>query len=114
MAATILASRQRSTRPPVAVSDGATITLPCDKGSDFSVTLGGNRTLALSGDTDGLVFTLTAKQDGAGGRTLGMFTGTISWMGSAPAPNTAANKYTVYTFKRISSGVYLGWWSTEA
>ncbi len=102
----------RQSRPPLPVSDGATITLPCNRANEFSVTLGGNRTLALSGDTDGLTFSLIAKQDGTGGKTLTMFSGVL-WQGSTPAPNTAANKYTVYTFKRISSGVYLGWWSTE-
>ena len=102
----------RAFKKTLAVADGATITLPCDRGDVFSVTLGGSRTLAVSGDSDDLVFTLIAKQDGAGGRTLAMFSGVL-WHGSVPSPNTAANKYTVYTFRRISSGAYLGWWSTE-
>lgn len=58
----------------VAVSDGATITIPFDSGFNFAVgTLGGNRTLAASGLGSGLIGRsgyIKLTQDGTGSRTL--------------------------------------------
>lgn len=75
-----------------ALTDGATITPNFATSNHFSVTLGGNRTLAnpsnLTAGQSGVIF---ITQDGTGGRTLSYggnwdFTG-----GNAPTLSTAAN-----------------------
>lgn len=91
-----------------AATDGATITFNLDNGLRQKVTLGGNRTLALSNDQDGQAFTLILKQDGTGSRTVTWWSG-IKWAGgSAPTLTTAAGKYDIVSFVRIASGEYLG------
>jgi hypothetical protein len=73
-------------------SDGATVTFNCATSNIHSVTLGGNRTLALSNDKAGQCILLRLKQDGTGSRTVTWFSG-ISWAGgSAPTLTTTANK----------------------
>lgn len=58
-------------QPVVALSDGATISLDASLGNIFSVTLGGNRTLAApTNPTDGQRIVLKIIQDGTGSRTL--------------------------------------------
>lgn len=52
------------------LSDGATITVDASTGKVFAVTLGGDRTLALSNPVDGSEVELYVTQDGTGGRTL--------------------------------------------
>ena len=55
----------------VTLTDAETITTPCDQGSYFRVTLGGNRTLANpSNASDGQRLVYQVIQDGTGGRTL--------------------------------------------
>lgn len=54
----------------VALTDGATVTLDASLGRTFRVTLGGNRTLAITNPTDGQVIELEIIQDGTGSRTL--------------------------------------------
>lgn len=56
-----------------ALADGATVTLACDKHTTFqnhSVTLGGNRTLAITGALSGMRGTVIVEQDATGSRTL--------------------------------------------
>lgn len=55
--------------------DAATIVWGYDLGSNAEVTLGGNRTLNITGTTDGAFGTLIVKQDGSGNRNLSL-TGT--------------------------------------
>ena len=58
---------------PVALTDGATITQTCSIYKNVqraSVTLGGNRTLAISGAASGMKGILYVKQDATGSRTL--------------------------------------------
>lgn len=54
------------------LTDGATITwaLGSDRVRNATVTLGGNRTLAITGAVDGATGVLIVKQDGTGSRTL--------------------------------------------
>lgn len=55
------------------LTDGATITVTCDAtktSQNATVTLGGNRTLAISGAVNGMTGVLIVKQDGTGARTL--------------------------------------------
>lgn len=92
----------------VVATDGATVTFDLGDGNVQTVTLGGNRTLALSNGKVGQVFALIIKQDGTGTRVPTFFT-TIKWAGGvAPTLTTTADKYDVFVFITISSGNYLG------
>jgi hypothetical protein len=53
-----------------ALTDGATITMDCSLGYNGYVTLGGNRTLALSNVTAGKDITIVITQDGTGSRII--------------------------------------------
>jgi hypothetical protein len=89
-------------------TDGATVTFDCGKADKHSVTLGGNRTLAVTGDTDGQTFLVILKQDATGGRTVTFWSG-IKWPGgTAPTLTTTASKWDVVSFIKESTGVYLG------
>lgn len=57
------------------LTDGTTITWGYDLGSNAFVTLGGNRTLSITGISDGASGMIVIKQDGSGNRTLS-FAGT--------------------------------------
>jgi len=74
----------------VTVTDGAIVTIDCTTGTNFIVTLAGNRTLAFSNPQDGQTIELWIKQDGTGNRT-------VTWPGNvqfdprvAPRLSTAA------------------------
>lgn len=76
------------------LTDGATITLTCSKYKTVQVakvTLGGNRTLALSGTLAGMRGILYVKQDATGNRTLALPAGSIA--SASFALSTAANTY---------------------
>lgn len=89
-------------------SDGATITFNMATSNLHTVTLGGNRTLALSNVAVGQCFILRLVQDGSGSRTVTWFS-TIKWAGgSAPTLTTTANKTDVLGFICTSSGNYDG------
>ena len=89
-------------------SDGATITFNLATSNIHSVTLGGNRTLALSNAAVGQCFILRLVQDGTGTRTVTWFT-TIKWAGgSAPTLTTTINKTDVFGFLCTSAGNYDG------
>lgn len=86
-------------------SDGATITFDLSAGAIHTVTLGGNRTLALSNATTGQSFIIILKQDGTGSRTVTWFTspgaGTpaIKWANAtAPTLTTTASRYDIFAF----------------
>ena len=79
------------------------------------VVLNANVTISLSNPTVGQQFTIVLKQAASGGpySVTAWFSG-LSWVGSpysAPAMPTTASAYLTATFKCISSGVYLGWWT---
>lgn len=90
-------------------SDGATVTFDVDtNGGIQSVTLGGNRTLAVTCTTN-RAFVLILKQDATGTRVPVWFSG-ISWAGgSAPTLTTTANKTDTFGFIRTGAGAYLGY-----
>lgn len=74
------------------MTDGATITLAWKNGSTNTVTLGGNRTLAISGTPkNGESVIIRFKQDATGGRTITWPTSgvTINWpLGEEPLLTT--------------------------
>jgi hypothetical protein len=90
-------------------TDGATVTFNLSSGRNQIVTLGGNRTLALSNVTTGWAFVLHLKQDGTGSRTVTWFT-TIAWAGGvAPTLTTTINKTDSFGFICVSEGNYYGY-----
>lgn len=98
----------RGQKEVVSNTDGATITFDLSENSIHSVTLGGNRILALAGGTVGQVFIINLLQDGGGSRTVTWFSG-IKWPdGVAPTLSTGASKYDSFGFICIGSGSYLG------
>ena len=89
-------------------TDGATVTFNMATSNDHSVTLGGNRTLAVSNVSTGQKFMLALTQDATGSRTVTWFSG-ISWAGgAAPTLTTTANKTDVLGFRCTGSGAYQG------
>jgi len=92
--------------PPVTLADAATIAWDLDTGSNFQVTLGGNRTLgAFTNGTNGQKGTLRVIQDGTGGRTLGLGDAVYDFSGGLIEPiSTGANEVTEYDWERISAG----------
>ncbi len=89
-------------------SDGATITFNIGQANKHTVTLGGNRTLAVSGVVTGQVFLIRLVQDGTGSRVATLFSG-ISWAGgTAPTQTTTPNKADVFGFLCTGVGAYAG------
>ena len=89
-------------------TDGATVTFNIARSKLWQVTMGGNRTLALSNVKDGDVFALRLVQDGSGSRIPSWFS-TIRWAGgSAPTLTTTLNKADWVMFVCTGSGTYDG------
>lgn len=87
-------------------TDGATVTFNLNNGSIQTVTLGGNRILALSNVTIGRPFMIRLVQDGSGSRTVTWWT-TIKWPGGvAPSLSTSPNVIDAFMFIPTSSGIY--------
>lgn len=79
----------------VTIADGATVTMDLALGNVFKVTLGGNRTLAITNPNDGSWADLYVIQDPTGGRTLS-FPATIVWEGgAAPTVSPIASSATL-------------------
>lgn len=91
-----------------ALTDGATITPNFSTGNDFSVTLGGNRTMANpTSPTAGQSGVIYISQDATGGRTLSWGTYWKFPGGAAPTLTTTASAcdavfYTVRTTTSIT------------
>jgi hypothetical protein len=103
----------RSTMPArvstvATATDGATVTFDLAVSDWHEVTLGGNRTLALSNVATGQQFSIILRQDGTGSRTVTWFSGILWPGGTPPTLTTTANKRDVFTFKSLGGGVYLG------
>jgi hypothetical protein len=89
-------------------SDGATITFDMNVSNLHTVTLGGNRTLALSNVGVGQRFIIRLVQDGTGSRTVTWFS-TIKWpSGIVPTLTTTGGKADVFGFICTSAGNYDG------
>jgi hypothetical protein len=94
----------------VTASDGATVTFDLSAGNKQVVTLGGNRTLALSNVLSGHTFILKLIQDGTGSRTVTWFS-TVNWRGtggSAPTLSTAVSAVDVLGFIQTAANTYDG------
>ena len=92
----------------VTATDGATVTFDLDTSNVFSVTLGGNRTLAVSNADTGQCFVLRLVQDGTGSRTVTWFN-TIKWTdGTEPSLSTDANAVDLFGFICTGSNQYDG------
>ena len=88
---------------PIALTDAATISWNPANGLNASVTLGGNRTLSFSSTpASGSYGTLVITQDGTGGRTLTLPSGTNRVLGSTStttvALSSAANAKDILNF----------------
>ena len=82
-----------------ALTDGATITADFAVANNFSVTLGGNRTLANpSNQTAGQSGAITITQDGTGSRSLAYGSNWKFSQGSAPVLTTTANATDVLVY----------------
>jgi hypothetical protein len=76
---------------PVALTDGATISVDASLSNNFTVTLGGNRTLSNPSNlTAGMVLNFAITQDGTGARTLAYGTVFKFAGGAAPTLSTTA------------------------
>ncbi len=94
----------------VGLTDGANIAVDMSAGLNFSVTLGGNRTLDNPTNTkDGQSGIIAIMQDGTGNRTLSYGTNWEFAGGSAPALSTAANATDVLIYTVLSSSRILAW-----
>ena len=89
-------------------TDGATITFDMNVSNKHRVTLGGNRTLAVTNTHDGQVFMVILEQDGTGNRTVTWWSG-IRWSGGVvPTLTVVGGKIDVFNFLQLASGQYLG------
>lgn len=96
-----------SASAPVALTDGANIALDWDSGINFTVTLGGNRT--LSNPTNGQVGTwrrVQVTQDGTGSRTLALDTQYVTVGDAALTLTTAASSVDVLMIYCRSTTVF--------
>jgi hypothetical protein len=100
------------------LTDGATITPDFEANQNFSVTLGGNRTLAnpsnVTSDKVGQVGSIFVVQDGTGSRTLSFGSNWDFINGTAPTLSTAASAvdridYIVRSTTSIQAVVTLGY-----
>jgi hypothetical protein len=86
------------------LTDGATITADLAVANNFSVTLGGNRTLANpSNQTAGQSGVIVITQDGTGSRTLAYGSNWKFPSGTAPTLTTTANAVDVLVYYVESS-----------
>ena len=100
------------------LTDGATITPDFEANQNFTVTLGGNRTLAnpsnVTSDKVGQVGSIFVVQDGTGSRTLSFGSNWDFIGGTAPTRSTAASAvdridYIVRSTTSIQAVVTLGY-----
>jgi hypothetical protein len=97
----------RASAAPVALTDGATITPDFNAGRVFSVTLGGNRTLAnATNQAAGQSGIIIVKQDGTGSRTLA-YGANYKFAGGAPTLTAAASAIDVISYYVEASGTIL-------
>ena len=84
--------------PLASGTDGGTVTFDLNESNTHRVTLGGNRTLAITNVSYGQKFTTRLTQDGTGSRTVTWFNN-IHWAGgTAPTLTTTAHQTDVFGF----------------
>lgn len=89
-------------------ADSTTITFDLNESNFHTVTLGGNRTLALSNPTVGQKFAIRLQQDATGNRTVTWFS-TIRWPdNTVPTLSSTGNKADLFGFVCTSGGQYDG------
>lgn len=89
-------------------TDGTTVTFDITQGAIHQVTLAGNRTLAVTGDTLVNHFYVALVQDATGSRTVTWWAG-IKWAGgAAPTLTTTAAKTDLMEFWRVGAASYVG------
>tara|TARA_Y100000593_G_scaffold71224_1_gene130780 strand:- start:4570 stop:7359 length:2790 start_codon:yes stop_codon:yes gene_type:complete len=89
-------------------TDGVTVTFDLDEANTHTVTLGGNRTLALSNASVGQKFIIRLSQDATGSRTVNWFS-TINWPGDLePVLTTSVDKTDVFGFICTATDTYDG------
>ena len=92
----------------IVAADAAVVTFDLENGQIQSVTLGGNRTLALSNEQVGQAFVVRLIQDGTGSRTVTWWSG-INWAGGiAPSLTTTSGHWDMLGFIIMASGTYDG------
>ncbi|MDE1868055.1 MAG: hypothetical protein KGI08_10160, partial [Thaumarchaeota archaeon] len=89
-------------------TDGVTITFDMSASNDHQVTLGGNRTLAVSNVSTGQIFCIDLIQGTGGSFTVTWFSGILWPSGTIPTLTTTAGKRDSFIFKCVGSGSYLG------
>lgn len=93
-----------------ALTDAATIAVPCDLASKFIVQLGGNRALTLDDPRDGQSIEIWFVQDAAGGRTLSWPASVRFASGTSALLSTGAFAIDVY---RLTYSVDAGVWVAD-
>jgi len=98
-----------------ALADGATVAWNMNSGTFATLTLGGNRTMALPSNLKDGSAILKVKQDGTGSRTLA-WNAAFKWsMGTAPVLSTGANKTDAFSFIVDQvDGTLMGSWLPDA
>jgi hypothetical protein len=93
------------------LTDGATVTLNCNNGLNAVVTLGGNRTLAITNAAAGNFITLRVVQDANGSRTLTFPAGTKVINGGAGTVTltTTANAIDIVSLYWNGSNFYVSY-----
>lgn len=88
---------------PVALTDAATVAVDMDAGFNFTVTLGGNRTLGNPTNVKHQSGFIAITQDGTGSRTLAYGTNWEFDGGTAPTLSTAAGAKDILYYQVLSA-----------
>lgn len=91
----------------VTATDSATVTFDLSQGIMQKVTLGGNRTLALSNEKTGMVFYVLLIQDGTGSRTVTWWSNVKHPGGTAPTLSTDAGAIDIFACIKTGASEYL-------
>lgn len=99
---------QKTVQTIVTATDGATVTFDLSLGNIQQVTLGGNRTLAVSNVSVGQCFIIKLIQDATGSRLATWFAG-IKWQnGTTPTLTTTASHWDIFGFICTAANTYDG------
>lgn len=106
-AATAAAARVALNRGELALTDQATITTDCSSGNVFTVTLGGNRTLAApTNQVAGSTYIWRFTQDGSGGRTISFNSAFKFPGGTDPTLSTGAGAVDIVSGLSDGTNIY--------